>query len=276
MVQARPNDTRGLHASRRGLLRLNGDNGDLSSFRRADSRAFFHKSFIGRAIGGVVKRAIPAVGIAESLIRTVVPKRPARRTLPREVTARPTVRGSQQKARAREFKFGGPAPFEPVSFAPGTPCTSPAVRDPDTGLCVTPKPGVRGAIERLLPGGSTGFEPTPRAPVGNAVMGRYGAALEPGVQMIQRSVCLPGMQLGNDGLCYNKGAITNKQRQWPRGRAPLLTGGDMAAISRAARAGAKLDRTTKRLRILGMMKRLPAPRKAAAHKHAQPVAAVSV
>ena len=112
--------------------------------------------------------------------------------------------------------------------------------------------------------------------VGDAVMGRYGAALEPGVKIIERSVCLAGMQLGDDGFCYNKGAITNKQRMWPRGRRPLLTGGDMRAIAIASRAGSKLDRTTKRLRSLGMMKALPAPRKARAHAHAKPVAAVSV
>ena len=108
-------------------------------------------------------------------------------------------------------------------------------------------------------------------------MGRYGAALIPGTQIIDRAVCLPGMQLGDDGLCYNKGSITNSQRMWPRGRRPLLTGGDMSAIAIAARAGSKLDRTTKRLRSLGMMKALPKPRgKPAAHAHAKPVAAVSV
>ncbi len=107
-------------------------------------------------------------------------------------------------------------------------------------------------------------------------MGRYGAALEPGVMMIERSVCLRGMTLGDDGLCYNKGAITNKQRQWPRGRRPLLTGGDMRAIGIAARAGSKLDRTTKRLRSLGMMKALPKGRGTAPHAHAKPVTAVSV
>ena len=107
-------------------------------------------------------------------------------------------------------------------------------------------------------------------------MGQYGAALEPGVMMIERSVCLPGMQLAKDGLCYNKGAITNSQRMWPRGRRPLLTGGDMRAIGIAARAGSKLDRTTKRLRALGMMKPLPKSRGSTNHRHAKPVAAVSV
>jgi len=108
-------------------------------------------------------------------------------------------------------------------------------------------------------------------------MGQYGAALEPGVMMIERSVCPTGTQLAKDGLCYNKGSITNSQRMWPRGRRPLLTGGDMRAIGIAAGAGRKLDRTTKRLRALGMMKALPKGRGAPrAHAHAKPIAAVSV
>ena len=86
-------------------------------------------------------------------------------------------------------------------------------------------------------------------------MGRYGAGLEPGSIEIQRAVCLKGMQLGNDGVCYNKSQITNKQRMWPAGRKPLLTGGDMRAISTAARAGRRMDLATKRLQKMGMMKK---------------------
>ena len=118
-------------------------------------------------------------------------------------------------------------------------------------------------------------EPAAGQEVGEAVMGRYGAALVPGVMVIDRSVCLRGMQLGNDGLCYNKSQISNKQRMWPRGRRPLLTGGDMRAIGIASRAGTKLERTTKRLRSLGMMKPLPKGSGGRAHAHARPVAAVS-
>jgi len=92
-------------------------------------------------------------------------------------------------------------------------------------------------------------------------MGRYGAALVPGVHVINRSVCLPGMQLGKDLLCYNKSQITNKQRRWPQGRRPLLTGGDMRAISTAARAASRLERTTKRLQKIGLMKKPPPRRK---------------
>jgi len=113
--------------------------------------------------------------------------------------------------------------------------------------------------------------------VGDAVMGRYGAALEPGVMVVNRSICLRGMQLGDDGLCYNKGQISNKQRLWPKGRRPLLSGGDMRAISIAARAGKRLEGATKRLQGIGLMKKPGAHRRALpAHQHAKQIAAVSV
>ncbi len=256
--------------------------------RPNDRRGFLHKSFIGRAVGGVAKRAISltpigaavttGLGIARSVFRP-----PARPVAPRTTTARPSFSGAQGKEEGRRLKFGGdttlptvsPAPFTTLTtrrrgfgtdvrrgLAPPqrTPCDFPMVRDRE-GRCRTPTSGELGGEQ---------------FGVGEAVMGRYGAALEPGSMIVDRAVCLKGMQLGNDGLCYNKGAITNSQRQWPRGRRPLLTAGDMRAIGIAARAGSKLDRTTKRLRALGMMKALPKGRGARAHAHAKPIAAVSV
>jgi len=112
--------------------------------------------------------------------------------------------------------------------------------------------------------------------VGEAVMGRYGAGLRPGSMVIDRAVCLKGMQLGNDGICYNKSQISNKQRQWPAGRKPLLSGGDMRAISIAARAGRRLEGATKRLQKLGMIKKATSSRRGAPHQHARPISAVSV
>jgi len=100
-------------------------------------------------------------------------------------------------------------------------------------------------------------------------MGRYGAALEPGSKIIDRAICLRGMQLGDDGLCYNKSQITNKQRMWPAGRKPLLTGGDMRAISIAARSAKRLEGATKRLQRMGMMKKPASRRALPAHRHAK-------
>ena len=259
--------------------------------RPGDARGFVHKRLlkgIGGLVGGVsgiASSLVPAIGVARGAIgigRGVFGRPAARPVAPRTTTARPSLAGAQGKELARNLKFpelGAPAPQaltlpsprtfgrRPPGIAPEVgPCPSGTIPDPEgAGFCVSPKSQF---------GKGRGAE---RAPVGDAVMGRYGAALEPGVMIIERSVCLPGMQLGNDGLCYNKGAITNSQRQWPRGRRPLLTGGEMRAIGIAARAGSKLERTTKRLRSLGMMKALPKGRAAPrAHAHAKPAAAVSV
>jgi hypothetical protein len=88
------------------------------------------------------------------------------------------------------------------------------------------------------------------------MMGRYGAAMVPLSITSARSDCsfggaVRGMILGDDGLCYNSSQISNKERKWPKGRAPLLTGGEMRAISTAARAAGRLNRTSKRLDKVG-------------------------
>lgn len=97
-------------------------------------------------------------------------------------------------------------------------------------------------------------------------MGMHGAGIEPGIMTIDRAVCGRKMVLGNDGLCYAKGLANNK-RMWPKGRKPLITGGELNAATIAARVGKRLDRTATKLRAQGLMKPLPRPRKAAAHHH---------
>ena len=255
--------------------------------RPNDQRGFLHKSFIGKAIGKAVTTFVPGVGTAVNIVKTGRgflgggrSRSPAARPTPsRTSTARVTPTSLAERELGKSLKF----PDAPVSrFSPGgggsrlRPVPSTFGLHPGGGVAVAPCDFPM----ETAPDGSC-REPTvdrygrPLG-VGEAVMGRYGAALEPGVKIVERSVCLAGMQLGDDGFCYNKGAISNKQRMWPRGRRPLLTGGDMRAIGIAARAGSKLDRTTKRLRSLGMMKALPKGRAPAAHAHAKPVAAVSV
>lgn len=240
----------------------------------------FHKKTLG-AIAKFGLGLIPGGSTALTIGEALLPGKGAHNGTPHHGRGGLCFHGESQgdcdkrlgKDLGKGIKFGSgipPSTF-PISLAPGTQCRFPRRIDPRTGEC------------RVFLGAESGRDRPvdergrPRlAPPGDAVMGQFGAALEPGVMQIERSVCLPGMQLAKDGLCYNKGAITNSQRMWPRGRRPLLTGGDMRAIGVAARAGAKLDRTTKRLRSLGMMKALPAPRKPRAHAHAKPVAAVSV
>lgn len=121
-----------------------------------------------------------------------------------------------------------------------------------------PKPG-GGCELDLIPGpGGGGTGPVGRDQ-GEAIMGRYGAAMVP--TLIDRTIrdCLPGMVLGKDLNCYNARDISNKERRWPKGRAPLLTGGERNAISKARRAAGKLERTTKALQDMGMLRK-PAPR----------------
>lgn len=206
--------------------------------RPGDQRQFLHKKLLPLAtkfLGGA------AEGLGTKLFGGG--KQPARPTVPASFTARPTQFSQAQRQLATVFKFGGNGDGEKAG------CIWPLRRAPD-GSC------------RLFIGDRPG--PDDRgAPVGDAVMGQFGAALAPGMMTIDRSVCLPGMQLGKDGLCYNKGQISNKQRMWPAGRRPLLTGGDMRAISIAASAGRKLERTTKRLQRIGLMKK-PSPRRSPA------------
>jgi len=118
-------------------------------------------------------------------------------------------------------------------------------RDPVTGQCVDRFLGT-------LPGVD---DPGARAMVGEAVMGRYGPALVPGSKIVDKAICLAGQVLGNDGFCYEKKSISNKERMYPAGRRPLLTGGDMRAISIATRAAAKMTRTAQRLQDIGLIQK---------------------
>ena len=226
-----------------------------SGGRPGDERGFIHKKLLGVVgkVSGLLPIPAPIAGIVGGIAGRL-------------------AGSQQQKQVGTQVKFGQPA-FSGSGFSTGRskrlaeremqagPCDFPMVRD-SAGRCRTPTSGEFGGEQ---------------FGVGAAVMGRYGAALEPGSMIVDRAVCLRGMQLGNDGLCYNKSQITNKQRMWPAGRKPLLTGGDMRAISIAARAGRRMELATKRLQRMGMMKKaasrraLPRP-----HRHAVPVAAVSV
>ncbi len=117
-------------------------------------------------------------------------------------------------------------------------CEDPRLEwDPVKGFCV-------------FPGG-------PEGGVGEARMGQFGAALEPSFLSLNVRRCIPGMILGKDKLCYNKGAISNKERLWPAGTKPLLTGGEMSAIRKAASAARKFQRTGKRFQALGFLKPPP-------------------
>lgn len=216
--------------------------------RPADERGFIHKSSLGKFVRGAVgdvAGAIPGIGTAVTTIRT-------------------GIAGVKALTRSKEKELGARLKFPEGTFANrpgrsgrgflpaglGEGCPEPLILSPQ-GNCIAP----------TSPRGAELF-------MGEAVMGQYGAALVPGTKLIDRAICLRGMQLGNDGLCYNKSQIKNNQRMWPAGRKPLLSGGDMRAISIAARAGRRLEGATKRLQRLGMMKK-PASRRAPPHAHAR-------
>jgi len=236
-----------------------------------ESRGFVHGR-IGRAVKGFVTSGFSPVGAAAGFAsrapmrrtparrpavfrarqnivpaRTAVVTRAVRPPPSRSLTARSTVSSSAQKALGRSVKLQGLT--RTSGLVARGPCPPLMQRDPLTGTC------------KFFLGQVPGIDdPVARAGVGDAVMGRYGAAYEPGSQLVDRAVCLPGDVVADDGLCYPKASVTNKQRAWPRGRRPLLTGGDMRAISTAARAGRRLEGAQKRLQKIGLMKK-PAPRR---------------
>jgi len=222
--------------------------------RPGDRRGFIHKKILGgvsRLAGIGASIGIPGARAVSTITRALAP---------RTETARVTQASQFVKQRAAFLKFPdlGVTDFRfrgnggGGNGAPGG-CPDPLILAPD-GHCVA-----RGSGHFQQHFGRT--EGGAQQPVGDAVMGRYGAALTPGSLIIDRAVCLKGMQLGDDGLCYNKSQISNKQRMWPAGRKPLLSGGDMRAIGIAARAGRRVEGATKRLQRLGMMKK-PASRRA--------------
>ena len=211
-----------------------------------ERRHFVHKR-IGAGIKGFVTSGFNPISAAGAFLA------PVRKTLPRTRTARPSVFSEAGKDLGRNVKFGGGIRGTALAITqPKLPCIFPFTRDPVNDRCVLKFGEQQGPDDVPLQIG-------PGLPGGDAVMGRYGAAEVPGQKIVNRAVCRPGMVVGDDGLCYNRTQIKNNQRQWPRGRRPLLTGGDMRAISVAARAGARLERTTKRLQKIGLMKKPSRP-----------------
>ena len=236
----------------------------MNLFSVADQLAlnFVHKRIIGGVKGFIASGGNPlaaAGGFLRGGGATEAVQLPVRRTAPRTLTARPGLISAGEKEGGRVVKFPSFAPR-----APSGPCGPGRFRV--AGVCVDPgaaAPGGPPLFQMLGPGSGAGSV----APVGDAVMGRYGAGLVPGSRIVDRATCLRGMQLGNDGLCYNKGQIKNSERMWPRGRRPLLTGGDMRAISVASRAANRLTRTAVRLQEIGLIKKpvTRKPRKKSAH-----------
>lgn len=121
----------------------------------------------------------------------------------------------------------------------------------------------------LMPGGRPLFSGVAAGDAfGAAEMGRFGAGLIPASTDVRTRRCPRGAVLAVDGLCYNRRDLRKSDRMWPPGRKPLLTGGDLNAISRATRAARRIETQTKRLQKLGLLaKPRSRSRKAVSHHH---------
>jgi len=223
-----------------------GENSLLVGSRPGDVRGFIHKSFIGKAVGGVVSSVIGSVplvgGVASGIFDTL--RGAGASTVPQATgcppgfisvggVCSPRTGGTSFFSRAIERRAATSQAFGQNGTFPAPTMQQTRIRE------------------------SMGLEADPAA--GVPVMGRFGAGTEPAVFMTDTRRCPRRAVLGVDGICYNKGDLRNADRWWPRGRRPLLTGGEMRAISTASSAAKKLQRKQKQLESLGLLKR-PASR----------------
>lgn len=144
------------------------------------------------------------------------------------------------------FPLAPPPGRIPTRFIPDR-CPPPLILTPD-GDCVSAKSSF----------GQRELE-------GQAVMGRFGPGMVATPQVVEVSRCPTGMALGKDEICYDH--LPNRDRKYPRGRRPLLTGGELRAISKAGAAARKLKRANKSLEALGLMPKRTARRRLPPHQH---------
>ena len=227
---------------------------------------FVHKKLLGfgAKLAGAIIPGAQAITEGVGVVRGFLgqPIATARPTVSRFTTARVTTSSIGQRELGARVKFGPEAMGPGTRFAPTIPlpqhprngrprgsefCQPGFVWNAELGTCV-----------------AVGSPVAARFAGGQPVLGQHGAGMVAGSRIVDVATCNKGMVLGDDGVCYNKRQISNKERMWPAGRKPLLTGGQMNAISIAARAGGRLELATKRLQKMGMMKkptrRIAAPR----------------
>jgi len=233
--------------------------------RLRDQSGFIHRSGIGRFVGGVASSLIGSVPLVGGIASSIFDR----------VRGEGVVPGTQ-------------AGCPPGFFASPSGCVPRAAVDPRLAGPVTTGGGFLGSARRRAtsardviveasrprPGPMTGPAPLPLFPGGApsmnggiprpeiptlAVTGQFGAGFEASIVSREMRLCPPKTVLGVDGVCYNRRDLRNDERAWPRGRRPLLTGGEMRAVSTASAAAKKLQRKQKQLQELGL---LPKPQRA--------------
>jgi len=96
-------------------------------------------------------------------------------------------------------------------------------------------------------GENLGVQPSGGGGAFVATGGSFGiTAVAPFVESIQRRSCPPMHVLGMDGLCYHKKILPNKFRAWPKPTAPLLTGGQVNILRKAASLEKRIKVAAKR------------------------------
>lgn len=201
----------------------------INGTRPGDERRFLHKKIFGgiSSIAGLVGNVIPGASLVSGITGALAGKKQAiPQSFPQGISTAAGIPIGTSFQPGGGLQFIGPKGNGPC--APGT------VMGPK-GVCVSPKSPL--GRERLQ---------------GQAVMGRFGPAAVAEDEIRSVAVCPTGMVLGKDGLCYDH--LPNRDRLYPRGRRPLLTGGDMRAISRARRAGNRLATAKSDLIAIGMLK----------------------
>jgi hypothetical protein len=137
----------------------------------------------------------------------------------------------------------GQIPGQSSGLAAPTQCPPDRIRVGNQ--CVKPGAALPGGEPLTVPAGGNGKAMGP--------IGMSGGTPMTSSQETRR--CGRGNVLGRDGLCYDRRVIRNSDRMWPKGRKPLLTGGELNAISTAARAAGRVKRTQKKLEKLGLLKK---------------------
>jgi len=247
-----PRTSDGHTASPGDLLRL--------ATRPGDVRNFIHRSAIGRFVGGAVSSVVGSVplvgGIASGLFDQL---RGAGTSVVPQAAACPPGFLSTGAGCVPRAGAGGATLLPTPRQLPPSPLRLGIGARGREGTVPQPTP-VQAEFRTGL-----GLAADPAA--GVAVMGRFGAGFEPAVFMTDTRRCGRGAVLAVDGLCYNRRDLRNSDRFWPRGRRPLLTGGEVRAISVASSAAKKLERKSKQLMQLGLLKRPTRSRRAAPAGH---------